>query len=315
MHSHLTFHLVSSVIEVLKNGFRPNFCYYPIKYATASLANIPGGQLLLQSFSHYLVYLELFEYVLKEELTIYYAVHQPTIFMLFTLDGRSNNYVQLSYCVNGRYQSIIPAGNHKILFLTVHSEWLIRNSKDLPEFQPLLTSYLNQEDKDFTLAQCPISKEIYTSIRKMQSYNLEDEIELDALIYRSINRIIKSYHKMLVFKRYTTIESHQRKATEISDFVNKHYAEEIVDNVASLAQKFMLSEKSFLRLAKIAFDKPIHQHVIHLRMHYGLKSLLTTKENIYNISISVGYKDSKYFSKAFKKHFGVLPHTIQRPVS
>jgi len=327
MHSHLTLNFVNSLIEILNNGFRPGFCTYPIKYAKANLITIQEGQILIQSFKHYLFYFELIEYSLHLKTKINFTVQPAAFFLLMMLNGDTNFHSEFKNLNSqthsgtfflahneGEYHSVLDPGEHKMLLLTLHSEWLTNNSDNLPEFKPLVESQISKAEPIFTLAQCPIDKEVTSILHRMQNAGYLKEKNLDTSLHIFVNDILHCYHRMLVLKRYTTKEAHQRKADEIRNFVNEHYAEEIVDSIYSLAKKFLVSEKSFLRLAKIAFDKPIHQHVIKLRMHYGLKLLLTTKESIYNISASVGYKDSKYFSKAFKKYFGVPPYKIQRPI-
>nr|WP_199080128.1 AraC family transcriptional regulator [Pedobacter sp. ASV19] len=325
MHSHLTLHLVASFIEILKDGFRPKFCSYPIKFANASLITIPEGQILIQSFSHYLFYFELIEYSLKLKTKINFTVHPAAFFLLMMLKGNTNFHSEFRNLNSqtpsgtfflahneGEYHSVLDAGEHTMLLLTLRSEWL--TSSHLPEFKPLFESQISKTEPIFTLAQCPIDKEVTSILRKMQYVASTKMENLNTSLNTFVNDILQNYHQMLVFNRFTTQEAHQRKANEIRNFINEHYAEEIVDSTSCLAQKFLLSEKSFIRLAKIAFEKPIHQHVIHLRMNYALKYLLTTQMQVHEIGVLVGYKNSHYFTRAFKKHFQVCPSDILRPL-
>jgi len=327
MHSHLTLHFISSFIEILKDGFRPNFCSYPIKFANARLITIPEGQILIQSFSHYLFYFELIEYSLSSKAKINFTVHPAAIFMLMMLKGNTNFHSPFKNLNSttpsgtlflahneGEYHSVLDAGEHKTLLFTLHPEWLANNSSSLPEFKPLLESQISGTAPIFTLAQCPINKRVNSILGKMQNATSTQQKNLDSSLQSFVNDILHHYHQMLADKRYTTKEANQRKADEIRNFINEHYAEEIVDNTCSLAQRFLLSEKSFIRLAKIAFDKPIHQHIIHLRMNYALKYLLTTQMQVHEIGILVGYNNSHYFTRAFKKYFKVCPTDILRPL-
>ncbi|MNL13543.1 Urease operon transcriptional activator [compost metagenome] len=75
----------------------------------------------------------------------------------------------------------------------------------------------------------------------------------------------------------------------------------------------MVSERNLARLAKIAFGTPLHEKVIDIRMCSSLEQLVTTNHPIYEIARRTGYKEGHYFSKAFRKHYGVAPKYILRP--
>ena len=49
------------------------------------------------------------------------------------------------------------------------------------------------------------------------------------------------------------------------------------------------------------------QYIVSLRIHNAMNLLETTKYNITQIASAVGYDNSLYFSRLFKKHTGMSP--------
>lgn len=51
----------------------------------------------------------------------------------------------------------------------------------------------------------------------------------------------------------------------------------------------------------------IHQYILHLKMNKAMKYLMTSNYSIQEISQRIGLSDPRYFSRIFKKKFGVSP--------
>ena len=74
-----------------------------------------------------------------------------------------------------------------------------------------------------------------------------------------------------------------------------------------LEQKCFLCKEYLLRLFKKEFDHTIYEYVLLKRMERAKELLCNYNTDISKISVLVGFNDSNYFSKAFKRHFGISP--------
>ena len=54
------------------------------------------------------------------------------------------------------------------------------------------------------------------------------------------------------------------------------------------------------------------KYITNVKMRESAKLLLTTDKNIAEITRAVGYDNSNYFSKLFKKNYGVTPTEYRR---
>ena len=73
------------------------------------------------------------------------------------------------------------------------------------------------------------------------------------------------------------------------------------------ARAMNYSEGYCCRLFKQCFDQNFTAYLTRLRVKEAKKLLEDPRANIKDVSRSVGYSDSKYFSKIFKRITGQLP--------
>ena len=91
----------------------------------------------------------------------------------------------------------------------------------------------------------------------------------------------------------------------VISYMHKHYAEDVeLEEYARLAY---VSTGRFMHLFKEIMGVSPHAYVMKIRMERAAECLVFTEESVTEVANRVGFKDSLYFSKAFKKKFGVSP--------
>ncbi|HBZ78941.1 MULTISPECIES: AraC family transcriptional regulator [Brevibacillus] len=88
-------------------------------------------------------------------------------------------------------------------------------------------------------------------------------------------------------------------------FMNQHYARPIT--LESLVEMLDCNPRQFLRWFKRRYETSPIDYLIQLRMTKAKELLLGTDCTLKEIAESVGYPDSYYFSRQFKKNEGVSP--------
>ncbi len=92
--------------------------------------------------------------------------------------------------------------------------------------------------------------------------------------------------------------------------LESHYADAI--NLDELVDMSQMSKRSFLRAFEAAMGYTPIAYVIQLRIARAAKLLCQTDDNVTNIAYSVGFNDSNYFSRQFRKHFGITPRAYRQ---
>lgn len=88
-------------------------------------------------------------------------------------------------------------------------------------------------------------------------------------------------------------------------YVEAHYMEDIT--LQSMAEVMNYSEAYFCKLFKQCFDKSFVSYLTWLRMRKAKELLASPLVNVKDISSRVGYQDSNYFAKVFKRLTGKTP--------
>lgn len=121
--------------------------------------------------------------------------------------------------------------------------------------------------------------------------------------------VIKSTTNILAF---ATLELLTSKTIDLSDhtFVTRinEYISENLQNpicVATICDEFEISKNRLYSLWKKHFNETIGDYILRIRMEKAKKLLTNTDEKISAICIKVGIPDYNYFSKLFKKFYGI----------
>lgn len=94
-------------------------------------------------------------------------------------------------------------------------------------------------------------------------------------------------------------------AEYIKSFIEAHYMEDI--SLQDAAAQLHYSDAYFCRFFKQNFDKNFIMYLSELRVEKAKELLEDMTINVKDISNRVGFRDSSYFTKVFKRFTGVTP--------
>ncbi|QWU13315.1 two-component system, response regulator YesN [Paenibacillus sophorae] len=97
---------------------------------------------------------------------------------------------------------------------------------------------------------------------------------------------------------------------QVEAFIQTRYAEEI--SLQLLAAQFHVSEAHFSRLFRKATGTTFIDYVTQVRMEKAMELLCSPDSRIYEVSLAVGYQDSRYFSQLFRKATGKTPTEFRK---
>lgn len=94
-------------------------------------------------------------------------------------------------------------------------------------------------------------------------------------------------------------------AENIRNFITQHYKEDI--SLQDVAGSLNYSEAYFCKIFKQCFDKSFLVYLTDYRVEKAKALLADMMINIKDISAEVGYRDSNYFTRVFKRSTGITP--------
>ena len=100
------------------------------------------------------------------------------------------------------------------------------------------------------------------------------------------------------------------KLLETKQFIEMHFTEKL--RLGDLAFRACLSVPHFCSEFKRYFKVSALSYAIGLRLHWASQELRNQNRTISEIAVLAGFSDLFYFSRLFKKHFGVSPRLMRR---
>ncbi len=92
----------------------------------------------------------------------------------------------------------------------------------------------------------------------------------------------------------------------IRSYVGAHYSDTAL-SIKAISDHVRLSPSYICTLFKSETGETLNQYITRFRMEKAREALLDPRNKVSDIAEQVGFTDSNYFSKAFKKSFGLSP--------
>ena len=104
----------------------------------------------------------------------------------------------------------------------------------------------------------------------------------------------------------TDIYSSNPRLNEIVHYINHNYAQPTL-SLNSLSKNFHFDPSYLSKIFHRDIGKSLSQYIMDLRLTKAFELLQTTNMMVKEVSIAVGYDDTGFFSKLFKRKFGSSP--------
>lgn len=177
-----------------------------------------------------------------------------------------------------------------IIFLTAHDEF----SYAQKAVSVRAVDYLLKPCDDEELLNS-VDEAVRINERDVQLYKLEkiNEVKEDESVVMDCEEILSANDKNSVILK------------EILDYIHENYQKDI--SMQDAARKVNYSEAYFCKLFKKSFNMNFTTYLTSFRIKQAQKLLKDPLINIKDIGSAVGYSDSNYFAKVFKRTTGLNP--------
>lgn len=230
--------------------------------------------------------------------------HNPVEIFL-VLEGEIDFYINSSYYSLAKGQFILVNSNE------IHSIEAPRENYTIVLQIPSETfkEYSEEEFILFKSTRYEKDSELIGLIRTMyrtyaeKQYGYELEVRSD--YYRLLFILITKYKEKEIDRERVKQNQKLKKLSGITNYIQDNYREDLT--LESVAAVFGFSptylSRIFQKYAKINYKT----YLLNIRVEYGFKELVNTELSINEIAENNGFPDSRSFSKAFVKRFGILP--------
>ncbi|WP_282787456.1 AraC family transcriptional regulator [Flavobacterium croceum] len=153
--------------------------------------------------------------------------------------------------------------------------------------------------------------ELAATINKLIKECMSDTLTKDILTDLTLQELIVRIIQTQTVKRFDTVKSISQNspiATAIS-FIKSHISENI--NLKQLSDVACMSTTSFYRCFKRELGMSPIEYILNEKMKFAKKLLSNPTIHVSEVSYAIGFEDSNYFIRLFKKYEGVTPKQYQ----
>lgn len=182
-----------------------------------------------------------------------------------------------------------------IIFLTAYDEFsYAKKAISVRALDYLLKPY--QEDELISVLETAIYEidKVISGEKKAQADEITDEAAALEAVFTPADELLDNGQVRLGMVKEA-----------IEDYLKEHYMEDL--SLQQVAQAMNYSEVYFCKLFKQCFSLNFTAHLTQFRMEEAKRLLLEPTANVKNVGEAVGYVDSSYFAKVFRRYTGSSP--------
>ena len=135
----------------------------------------------------------------------------------------------------------------------------------------------------------------------LPSYNLPDQIQSNQEIRQKIVEMVME----CVSTESVTDANARSKIQMAVGYIQEHFGENLTVN--DLAEHYGMSPNYFSSMFKKEMSRSAVNYITELRINQARELLYHSELSVVDISKKVGYEDSQYFFRVFKKYLGMTP--------
>lgn len=116
----------------------------------------------------------------------------------------------------------------------------------------------------------------------------------------------------LIINKREGIEGSEQLTTEIIKYLQENYMEDLSNK--KLAAQFYFHPNYLNHIIVTNTGKSLHQYLMDIRIKKAISMLLNTQISISEVALAVGYSDTHYFSRIFKRKVGFTPNQVRQHI-
>lgn len=229
-------------------------------------------------------------------------------------DKRLKNLIFGSYFASSNIESFADFCNddiNKQIAFVMDRNWVL----DSFARRPFVTRFLEENENFFIYNELELL--LANEINDLHQYALNtDPEELDHLYIsgqtlKILSMFFASFGEETNQPAYSANKRDILELLACKEYIHANFLSKM--DVKMLADRTSMSESKFRKKFKSTFQKSPYEYLVELRMWHA-KSLLAKGEQISQVAYEVGYTSLSYFTKNFKKTFGLNPGEYQKSV-
>jgi AraC-like DNA-binding protein len=156
-----------------------------------------------------------------------------------------------------------------------------------------------------------LAEQIQQIVKEYNQQEIGCELAIKEHIYHIIVLLLRQYQQERFHNNgYDRQQKAMHHLRTVLEYIDQHYNENI--SLTQLANLANMSNQHFCRIFKSITGKRPVDYINYLRINKAVMLLSETNLNISEVAMAVGFDDSNYFSRLFKKYQKTSPSAMRK---
>lgn len=123
--------------------------------------------------------------------------------------------------------------------------------------------------------------------------------------------VIECYNKVIKYEVKNKLSKNYEVASRAKKFIEENYTNPEM-GIADISKDLLVNQTYLRKMFKSEMNMTLSEYITKFRMEKAQKLIKDTDYKLFEIAEKVGYHDVSYFSKCFKKYYGISPKTVSK---
>lgn len=137
------------------------------------------------------------------------------------------------------------------------------------------------------------------------------ELLISSQVYALVYQLLTCHVNTAInAEQYDTQIKNTYRMLDVLEYINDHYTEKI--SLEDIADHININKYYLSHIFKEFYKKSIWEYITQARLSHAEKLLRSSNLSITEIAFQVGFEDSNYFTRIYKKYKAVSPSRIRK---
>lgn len=313
--------------ETNVTGRLPAYCSIRFPYADAREMHIEGGRMLIQRYSNYLFFIEIYELHVEKEIKTAYVVNESSFYLFFMFDGdisasapdgsdiaKANKSIwYANYKEKGStFINNISPGTHRFCYISPRLEWLERKSSEFSAIEKSIKTFRDNEVEYGYMPRCQIDNKALRLILSLFNLKKTRGEDVEVHVLNQVVQLLRLYNDMIVSGAFVRSDAQKERIRIVQQYIEENSRDLKIGDIQQIADRFFFARRTLTRIFKSETGLTVQEYIEKCKLESALKLLRETKLSIGEVSRLAGYPDQNYFSRVMQKQFSTSPKNIRQ---
>ncbi|MDK2808945.1 MAG: two-component system, response regulator YesN, partial [Clostridiales bacterium] len=144
-----------------------------------------------------------------------------------------------------------------------------------------------------------------------EKYSFYERLGFASTHYEKREFLLSCYETVIIYEEGQKESKSYEVAVLAKQYIEAHYKEPDM-SIQDISKVLLVNQTYLRKMFKSEMNMTLSEYITKYRLEMAQRLIRETDYKLFQVAEEVGYSDVSYFSKCFKKYYGVTPKTIAK---